>query len=69
MTKKPRKPRSHNSVQDALLETARTYRRNLWRDTYAVCEIWVEKDALASVIYPVASRYDVRLMRTRDPER
>jgi hypothetical protein len=37
-----RKPRSCDSVHDALEATARTYRRNLWRDTDDVVEIWVE---------------------------
>jgi hypothetical protein len=60
-----RKPRSYDSVQDAIAETARTYRRNLWRDADSYVEIWVEKDALAGVIYPVTSRYDVPLMITR----
>src|SRR5262249_9055851 len=60
-----RKPRSYDSVEDALAETARTYRRNLWRDADSYVEIWIEKDALAGVIYPVTSRYDVPLMVTR----
>jgi hypothetical protein len=60
-----RKPRSYDSVDDAIAETARTYRRNLWRDADSYVEIWVEKDALAGVIYPVTSRYDVPLMITR----
>lgn len=60
-----RKPTSYDSVEDALAETARTYRRNLWRDTKDYVEIWCEKDALAGVIYPVTRRYDVPLMVTR----
>jgi hypothetical protein len=60
-----RKPRSHNSIEDALAETARLYRRNLWRDTEDHVEIWIEKDALAGVIYPITSMYDVPLMVTR----
>jgi hypothetical protein len=60
-----RKPRSYNSVEDALLHTARTYRRNLWRDAESYIEIWVEKDALAGVVYPVTSEYDVPLMVAR----
>ena len=46
-----RKPRSYNSVEDALAETARSYRRSLWRDADDYVEIWIEKDALAGVIY------------------
>ena len=60
-----RKPRSFDGVEDALASTAQFYRRNLWRDTRERVEIWVEKDALAGVIYPVTSEYDVPLMVTR----
>jgi hypothetical protein len=60
-----RKPRSYDSIEDALGETARLYRRNLWRDANEYVEIWVEKDALAGVIYPVTARYDVPLMVAR----
>jgi hypothetical protein len=43
-----------------LSETARLYRKPLWRDGDDYIEIWCEKDALAGVIYPVV--YDVPLM-------
>jgi hypothetical protein len=60
-----RKPQTHASVEDALRATARLYRKNLWKDADSYVEIWVEKDALAGVIYPVTSLYDVPLMVTR----
>jgi hypothetical protein len=60
-----RKPRTHDSVQDALEETARLYRRALWSDAPTRVEIWCEKDALAGVMLPVTSKYDVPLMVTR----
>jgi hypothetical protein len=60
-----RKPKTHNSIEAALLNTARTYRKALWEDTTEYVEIWCEKDALAGVIYPVTSLYDVPLMVTR----
>jgi hypothetical protein len=61
-----RKPTTYyDSVQDALDETARTYRKALWRDNDARVEIWCEKDALAGVIYQVTSMYDVPLMVAR----
>jgi hypothetical protein len=60
-----RKPATHDGVEDALQETARFYRKALWRDAAEVVEIWAEKDALAGVIYPVTSLYDVSLMVTR----
>jgi hypothetical protein len=60
-----RKPRSHDSIKDALEQTARLYRRNLWLDNEDYVEIWCEKDALAGVIYPVTSENDVPLMVAR----
>lgn len=57
-----RLPRMHNSVADALAETARLYRRNLWSDAAEHVEIWIEKDALAGVILPVTAEYGVPLM-------
>ena len=61
-----RKPRTYDSIEDALEQTARLYRRNLWRDIeYDWVEIWCEKDALAGVISPVTYEYDVPLMVTR----
>ena len=56
-----RKPRSHDSVEDAIAHTARTYRRSLWTDAETYVEIWCEKDALAGTIYPVTSKFDVAL--------
>jgi hypothetical protein len=60
-----RKPHTHDSVEDALHETAKYYRKALWRDSEDYVEIWCEKDALAGVIFPVTSMYDVPLMITR----
>jgi len=60
-----RKPRSYDSAEDALQATAKLYRKNLWHDVDTYAEIWCEKDALAGVIWPVTSRYDVPLMVTR----
>jgi len=60
-----RKPRTHDSVEEALRDTARFYRKALWNDAGSYVEIWVEKDALAGVIYPVTSMYDVPLMVMR----
>ena len=60
-----RKPRSFDSVEQALADTARLYRKALWLDTDSYVEVWCEKDALAGVIFPVTSLYDVPLMVTR----
>lgn len=60
-----RKPDTYDSVEDALNQTARTYRKSLWRNNDARVEIWCEKDALAGVIYEVTAKYDVPLMVAR----
>jgi hypothetical protein len=60
-----RKPTSYDSVQDAIEATARLYRKNLWYDADTYVEVWCEKDALAGVIYPITSKYDVPLMVAR----
>jgi hypothetical protein len=64
-TRWQRKPRTFNGVEQALQDTARFYRKNLWADADSYCEVWLEKDALAGVIYPVTSMFDVPLMVAR----
>ena len=64
-TRWQRKPRTFDSVEDALQETARFYRKALWNDADSYVEIWLEKDALAGVVYPITSMYDVPLMVAR----
>jgi len=43
-----RKPRTFDNVE-ALQETARLYRKALWRDAEVTVEVWCEKDALGAV--------------------
>src|SRR5262245_20182205 len=64
-TRWQRKPRTFDGVEDALRATAAFYRKSLWTDADAYVEIWLEKDALAGVVYPVTSMYDVPLMVAR----
>jgi hypothetical protein len=64
-TRWQRKPRTFDSVEQALQDTARFYRKSLWADADCYVEIWLEKDALAGVVYPVTSMYDVPLMVAR----
>ncbi len=60
-----RKPRTFNSVEHALRHTARTYRSAVWNTADAYVECWLEKEALAGVLYDVTELYDVPLMVTR----
>jgi hypothetical protein len=64
-TRWQRMPNTFGSVEEALKETARLYRKDLWRDADSYVEIWLEKDALSGVVYPVTSLSDVPLMVAR----
>lgn len=64
-TRWQRKPSTFGSIQQALEETAKFYRKSLWDGADAYVEIWLEKDALAGVVLPITSMYDVPLMVTR----
>ena len=64
-TRWQRKLRSFDSVQEALENAARLYRKNLWTDADSYVEIWLEKDALAGVVLPITAMYDVPLMVAR----
>jgi hypothetical protein len=60
-----RRPRAYGSVTDAIEETARLYRRQVWADLDDRVEVWLEKEALAGVLVEVTHRWDVPLMVTR----
>jgi hypothetical protein len=60
-----RKPRTWSSMKSAVERTAATYRKALWENTDEYVEIWLEKDALSGVLWPVTQTYDVPLMVSR----
>lgn len=60
-----RKNDSYGSVEDALAQTARLYRRNLWSGSGWRVEVWAESDSISSTIWPITNRWDVPLMVTR----
>ena len=60
-----RKPRTYGSMAEAVEETARLYRRDLWSRAERRVEIWLEKDALAGVVDDITYGFDVPLMVTR----
>ena len=64
-TRWQRKPITFGSIEEALQDTARLYRKSLWRDADSYVEVWLEKDALAGVVAPVTSEFDVPLMVAR----
>lgn len=64
-TRWQRRPHTFDSVEDALTETARLYRKALWTNARTYVEVWLEKDALTGVILPVTDLCDVPLMVAR----
>ena len=60
-----RKPQTYPSVEEALRQTAVIYRRSLWDHNPHYVEIWLEKEALAGVLYEETEAWDVPLMVTR----
>ena len=57
-----RKPKTYNSWEDALKQTAEVYRKSLWNTNDDVVEIWIEKEALLGVVIDVTSTWDVALL-------
>jgi hypothetical protein len=60
-----RKPRTYDSLRGMLELTKETYRRAVWSNQAAYVEVWLEKDALAGVLYEETEQFDVPLMVTR----
>lgn len=64
-TRLVRKPETFNSLSSFFRQGAEMYRRALWDETNIHIEIWVEKDTLSGVLYPVTAQYDVPIMVAR----
>jgi hypothetical protein len=60
-----RKPQSYSSLSSMLERSTEFYRRALWDSQQAYVEIWLEKDALAGVVFDLTAKWDVPLMVTR----
>jgi hypothetical protein len=54
-----------DSADDFIEDVRRSYRRNLWQSQGVRIEVWLEKDALAEVIFPVTGKWRVPLMVSR----
>jgi hypothetical protein len=55
------KPRSFNSIDEALEDTAAGYRRALWHDSVFEVMVFSEKDSISGIVYPVTAKWDVPL--------
>ncbi len=61
----PKLPYWVTDVDDAIRDTIKQYRLDRMQHQENMVEIWVEKDALSSVLYRVSSKYHIRLMVNR----
>jgi hypothetical protein len=54
-----------NGLNDALANTVRCYRRDLWAKQSAHVEIWGEKDAISGILYREADTFGVKVFTCR----
>jgi hypothetical protein len=59
------RPTTYNSPAEALDDAAEGYRKSLWTNADSCVQIWLEKDALSSIVSDVTWGYDVPLMVAR----
>jgi hypothetical protein len=61
----PRTPSEWSSVKDLVEAAVWGYRLPRWKNQDNYVELWVEKDALAGVLSPIANEYHVTMMVNR----
>lgn len=61
----PKTPAEWNNIESLVASAVAAYRLDRWEGQKHYCELWVEKDALAGVLEPVANDYHVTLMVNR----
>jgi hypothetical protein len=61
----PRVPIEFDDVEELVDVAIRSYRLPRWEGQEHYVELWVEKDALAGVLAPIASEYHITLMVNR----
>jgi hypothetical protein len=64
-TRQPRTPSEFESVAELVEVALASYRLPRWEGQSRYVELWVEKDALAGVLTPLASEFHVTLMVNR----
>lgn len=64
-TRRRRVTETWDSVDEAVQDTARFYRKSALKTSPAYIEIWVEKDALSGIMWDVTSEYDVPLLSSK----
>lgn len=60
--RRPLRDSEWNTLRDGVDSLVRVFRLKRWENQPEYVELWVEKDALASVLEPITSKYHVTLM-------
>lgn len=61
----PSMPDEYTGIQHLLTESIAKYRKQRWKEQPYYIELWVEKDALANVLWPLAEEFHIVLMVNR----
>ena len=56
---------THTDAEEALQDCVRSFRKNLWQSQNVYPEVWAEKDAIASIITPIANQWGVKVFISR----
>jgi hypothetical protein len=64
-TRYMRQSATFDSLSEALSDTSRIYRRNLWSDSGYDIEVWCESDSIGGTIWPIVNRWGLPLYVTR----
>jgi hypothetical protein len=64
-TRWTRRRATFDNIDSALRITSEAYRKALWSECDSYVEIWLEKDALSGVVFPITEKFDVPLMVAR----
>jgi hypothetical protein len=64
-TRYVRQSQTFDFLSEALRDTSRIYRRNLWSGSEYEIEVWCESDSIAGTIWPVADEWGLPLYVTR----
>jgi hypothetical protein len=63
--RRPVRPPEFDSIDDLMAAALNSYRLPRMKGQDIYVELWVEKDALAGVLYPIANNYHVTMMVNR----
>lgn len=63
--RRPESPSEFRDINHLVDVAIRSYRLPRWKDQHNYVELWVEKDALAGVLSPIARQYHITLMVNR----